>query len=407
MNNKMVEMKIDIETILQRYNSWWQAAYTATGIAREKYLDVLIKNLENKQIIFLTGLRRVGKTTIMKQFISKIISKNKINPSRVLFLSFDDPVFISLSINEIIEKFRKINSLKFEEKIYLFFDEISYREDFSRELKVIHDNQNVKIFASGSSALDIMDKKAFLTGRVFYIKIYPLNFEEYLIFKNLKLNPSDPHLKEKYFESYLKNGGMPEYVLTEDPEYIKTVIEDVIYKDIARKYHIKNIDKLKEIFLLLCERVGKRISYNKLSNIAGLDKETVETYISYFQQTFLFKIISKYAKTLNERIYSQKKVYISDNGIRSIFVDYKDKGSLFENFVFNELQKKFADIFYYYEDNHEIDFIVRKSPRGELAVEVKMNKDDKNLKFFSESRFKNKFLIENFEDIAKVINKNS
>lgn len=396
--------ELDIQTILERYNPWWRGHFKAVGIARESYLEKLKSNLKNNQIIFITGLRRVGKTTLIKQFIERIIEKENINGKAILFVSLDDPAFVSMSLSAIVEEFRKINSLHFEDRILLFFDEISYKENFSMELKSMRDNQNVKIFASGSNSLQMMDKKAFLTGRVFNIKVNPLDFEEYLKFREVSLSPIDKHLLEKNFEDYLKIGGMPEYVLTKNPEFLRTVIEDVIYKDIARTKGIRNVDKLKELFILLCERVGKRISYNKLSKIIGVDKETVAEYISYFCQTFLFSVVSRYSKSLNERVYSNKKVYISDNGIRNIFVDFKDKGSLFENLVFNELSKKTESVFYYYENDNEIDFIVKLSLKKAIAIEVKYGKiDDEDIKSFEKMRFKNKVMIKNYEELKKLL----
>jgi len=344
----------------------------------------------------------------MKQLIHNLIEKSKIDPSLILFIPLDDPVFVSKSISEIIESFRKINSHSFDKKIFLFFDEISYKDDFSRELKVINDNQNVKIFASGSNSLKLMDKKAFLTGRVFNMRVYPLNFEEFLRFRSISISEKDHHLKEKYFEEYLKIGGMPEYVLSNNPDFITELIDDLIYKDIARTFNLKNINKLKEIFILLCERIGGKISYNKLSKILGIDKETAAEYISYFQQTFLFNLVPKYSKSLNERIYSQKKVYICDNGIKNVFSGFRDIGSLFENYIHIELSKRFKDIFYFYENNKEIDFIIREGLKKEIAIEVKFRDiEKKDIEVLEKSKFKNKLLIQNYKDIKNFISKNN
>ena len=392
---------MDIQTILERYNPWWYKKYDSIGIKRNIYLKLLEENLKNKQTIFITGLRRVGKTTLIKQFITRLIERG-IYAEKIFFAPFDDPSLSSIKIDELVDEFRKLNSLKFEEKIYLFFDEISYKDNFSQELKVLHDNQNVKIYASGSNSLKLMDTKAFLTGRTFTIRIEPLNFEEFLEFNKIKISPLDKQLKDKYFEEYLKMGGMPEYVLTKNPEFLSSLVEDIIYKDIARTFKIKNVNKLREVFILLCERVGKRLTYNKLSEVLQMDNETTEEYVSYFQKTFLFNIVQRYSKSLNERVKSPKKIYIADNGIRNIFVGYKDKGSLFENYVLNEILKKFKEIFYYYENNHEIDFIVKKNLKEEIAIEVKFNEETKDINFFEQSPFKNKILIRNYEDLLKL-----
>jgi predicted AAA+ superfamily ATPase len=390
---------MELKDTLVRYNPWWSQEYGIAGVKRDSYLKKLDDNLKNNQVIFITGLRRVGKTTLIKQFISELI--NKVDKKRILFLSFDDATFSAVKIQDILDEYRKINDLKFEDKIYLFFDEIGYKRDFSRELKVINDNQNVKIYASGSDSIQLQDKKAFLTGRVFIVRVYPLDFSEFLTFKKISVSAADSHLRDKYFEEHLKIGGMPQYVLTNNPEFITSLIDDIIYKDIARAFPVKNPAKLKDLFMLLCERTGKRFTYNKLAEILNIDNETAIEYVSYFQKTFLFNVISRHSKSLNERVKSPKKIYIADNAIRNIFVGSKDKGSLFENYVFNELSKKFEKINYYFENEHEIDFVI-KNGKQETAVEATMY-TEKDLSFFEKSPFKRKAVISKPEDLFQFI----
>jgi len=196
---------------------------------------------------------------------------------------------------------------------------------------------------------------------------------------------------------------MPEYVLTNDPEKAVSLVNNIIYKDIIGKHNLKNAKKIEELFLLLCERVGKRLTYNKLANVLGLDVETVSSYISYFEEAFLIYQVNRYARSLNEIVKSPKKIYIADNGIRCIFVGSKDKGALWENLVFLSLKEQ--KVSYYYENDREIDFILELlHGKRILAFEAKYkeNPDDKELKFFMNSRFKEKFLIKNQNDLENA-----
>jgi predicted AAA+ superfamily ATPase len=146
-----------MEEILYQYNPWWEEAiFNEEIIPRERYLGRLIKYLDNKQIISLTGLRRVGKTTLMKLIIKELI-RNGTSPKFILYISLDDYLFHKNSIIEIINEYRKLHKLKIEEKIYLFLDEVTYKEDFHIQLKNIYDSQNTKIFAASSSASMLRD----------------------------------------------------------------------------------------------------------------------------------------------------------------------------------------------------------------------------------------------------------
>ena len=143
---------LNMEEILYQYNPWWEDfVFSEEIIPRERYLGRLIKYLDNKQIISLTGLRRVGKTTLMKLIIKELIRKGV--PSKlILYISLDDYLFHQNSIIEIINEYRKLHKLKIEEKIFLFLDEVTYKKKFHIQLKNIYDSQNTKIFAASSSA---------------------------------------------------------------------------------------------------------------------------------------------------------------------------------------------------------------------------------------------------------------
>ncbi|MBI2665662.1 ATP-binding protein [Candidatus Woesearchaeota archaeon] len=393
---------MELETIFYMFNPWWEEQFIAPGIIRNNYLSLLKEDAEKKEITFLTGLRRVGKTTLIKQTIQSLLEKN-VPSKNIFFLSLDHSALAKLSILELIEKYRSLHGISLKEKIFLFLDEVQYHDSFEQDLKVLHDHENVKIFASGSNSLILKDKRAFLTGRNRNVVINPLSFEEYLLFKKIELKNADHSLKQKYFESYLEDGGLPEYVLTKDPEKIINLVNNILYKDIIAKYGLKNGVKIEELFLLLCERVGKRVTYNKLANILALDVETISAYISYFEETFLIHQVNRYAKSLNEVIRSPKKIYIADNGIRSVLVGFKDKGALWENIIYLKLKKHKVN--YFFENEHEIDFIVQTSvKRKVIAIEAKYKEilDEKELRFFNESKFSEKMIINTIKDLERI-----
>lgn len=387
-----------MEEILYNYNPWWEEEFDTPGlINRPLCLDSLKKNFSSNEVILLTGLRRVGKTTLIKLFIKHLIKKEKIDPKHIFYVSLDDYTLLKNSILEIINEYRKINKIRHKEKIYIFLDEITYKDDFELQLKNIYDSQNVKIYAISSSASILKSKKPYLVGRSKTIEILPLDFDEYLTFKQIKISKRDEHLKEKYFEDYLKDGGMPEYVLRDNIEYLKELVDDIIQKDIAVPQNIKNVNLLKDFFLLLMEKAGKILSINKIARILDISPDTAKRYLQMFEDTFLIYTIPRYGKT-NQKILSPKKIYAADLGIRTYFTRFRDKGSLFENYIF--LKIKNQKPCYVYSSGIEIDFLMNNT-----LIEAKygLELSDKQLKLFNKTKAKEKFIINNYKDLEKFM----
>lgn len=387
-----------MEEILYRYNPWWEEEYKLNGIIkRNNCLELMQKHFSSRQIIFLTGLRRVGKTTLLKTFIYHLIFNLKIKPLHILYVSLDDYLLAKKNILQIIEEYRKMHKIRFKEKIFLFLDEVTHQINFELQLKNIYDSQNIKVYASSSSASILRSKKPYLTGRNFILEILPLDFNEYLTFKNIKINKSDAHLKEKYFEEYLFTGGLPEYVLRGDTEYLKELVDDIIYKDIVAIYNTKNPQILKDFFLLLMERAGKVVSLNKIARIVNISVDTAKRYLQMFSDTYLIHTISRCGKT-NEKILSPKKIYAADLGIRNLFTGFRDKGSLFENYVYLKIKK--LQPCYVYNNGIEIDFFTN----NKILIEVKYkgSLNEKQLKLFNTIKALKKEVINDFFSLEKI-----
>jgi predicted AAA+ superfamily ATPase len=388
-----------MEELFYRYNPWWEEKFTLSEIInRPNEIEILEKYLEQKSIVFLTGLRRVGKTTLMKLLIKKMIYEHNIEPTHIFYISLDDYNLSRKTILEIVEEFRKVNTIAFKQKIYLFFDEVTYHKDYELQLKNLYDVQNVKILASSSSASILKSKKPFLTGRNNLIEILPLNFREYLDFKKIKIARSDSHLIDKYFEAYLNTGGIPEYVLKNDVEYLKELVDDIIKKDIASFYNVKSTQILQDFFLLLMERAGKNLSINKAANILSISPDSAKRYLQMFADSYLIYLLPRYGKT-NETLLSPKKIYAPDLGIRTLFTGFRDKGSLFENYVY--LNIKNLEPSYIYTNTIELDFMTK----GKELIEVKYHSEmtEKQKEIFETIPAKKKHLIKNYSDLELLL----
>jgi hypothetical protein len=385
---------IDIVEELYKLNPWWEGEFRISFLPRPKYQNLLKKNLNNKDIIILTGIRRVGKTSIMKLFIKDLLEI--VSPEKILYVSLDSYALEDYSIFEIVRAYRKEHKLDLGKKVFLFFDEVAYKENAHQELKNLYDHENVKIFASSSSASILKDKRALLTGRARLIEVLPLDFNEFVVFKGLKIKKSEKYLMEKYFEEYMKMGGIPEYVLTGDISYLDNLIDSIIFKDIISFYGVRDIRTIRDYFRLLMERCGKQVSINKIARILGISPDTSRRYFEYFVNSYVIYQIERCGK-LTERIRAPKKIYVADVGIRNMVTGFKDKGAIFENLVF--LQIKHLRPCYIYQDGIEIDFLI-----DGVLMEVKFNKNlnVKQKEFFEKFKAEKKKVIKNIDDYLRL-----
>ncbi len=387
-----------MENVLYRYNPWWEGKFENDLISRPQELGRLTKTLGNKQIIFLTGLRRIGKTSILKLLIEHLISNQGVDPTRILYISLDDYSLLKKSILNIVEGFRKIHEISFTEKVYLFLDEITYKEDFEIQLKNLYDLHNCKIFASSSSASLMYQSKWLLTGRNLTFEVLPLDFDEFLSFKKIALSKTDNHLFEKYFDKYLETGGIPEYVLHGDPAYLNELVNDIILKDISAVNNIRHPRVLKDFFLLLMERAGKQMSINKVSSILGVSVDTTARYFELFVKAYLIYPVTRHGKT-NERLLAPKKIYAPDTGIKTLLTGFRDKGSLFENYIFLRLKQYSPE--YIYKDQTEIDFILN----NRVIIEAKYHTEplsEKQEKLMTSLKATKKYVVRSFNDLVDL-----
>lgn len=373
--------------LLFQFNPWWEGRYRTDTQPRPRLLARILQQAGTRDILFLVGLRRVGKTTLLHQAIERLLGEAK--PETVLYASMDHPAFEGRTLRDLLKEFRTIHGLPRKQKVHLFLDEIHFLRDFERELKVLYDMENAKVVASGSSSLAVRHRGAFLTGRHRVLQVRAMDFPEFLAFKGHEVPPSEAYLLETRFEDYLRTGGMPEYVLRGEPEYLTSLVDSIIYKDIVGRYGVKHPELLRQLFLLLAERAGKTLSYNKLASVLGVSPDTAKQYVSWFEETYLVHVLHRHARSLNARLFSPKKVYLADLGIRNAYTGVRDLGALAENAVLLRLLEK-GTVAYYKEGGKEVDFV-----QGDTAYEVKYRREvgPDDVKALREAPFRRRVLV--------------
>lgn len=346
----------------------------------------LKKYIEHKNALIVTGMRQVGKTILMKGIFDDIKGKPK------LWLDFDNPldqkIFEDIEYKNIYKNLKDLSRAKKGERLFVFIDEIQNFPEATKVVKFIIDHYSVKFFITGSSSFYL--KNLFpesLSGRKFLYDLNPLNFKEYLYFKEKislkealandistavqKRNIIEFKKFQAHYEDYLKFGGFPEAVVTDDIETKKQILKNIFAsffeKDIKILSDYKDIRELRDLILLLVPRVGSMLDISKLASELGADRPKIYSYLEFLQGTFFIKLLPKFSKSIDRAVAGGKKVYFSDTGILNIIGNVND-AQIFENAVINQLSEYGSVSFYNKKNTSEIDAILNKK----IAFEVKL-----------------------------------
>lgn len=395
------------EKLLLLSNEWWKDSILKEKVKHyhRKAFKEIHDMLKYRQIIVLTGLRRVGKTTILYQIINELLKKE--DSKHILYFNFDDK---SIEPIDILKEFGNITNTNWEkEKCYIFFDEIQKVKDWSSKLKFLYDNlPHLKFFISGSASL-MIEKEALhnLTGRFFLKEIPPLSLKE---FAELYYNKKITNIRlfrselEKIFPLYIQK-PFPEIVKWKDErsinEYIKELIIDkIIGVDIPEMFEV-NIHLLKSLTDLFLSNPGMILNATEMAKDYKVHKNTLQDHLFYLQFAKIIKVCSNYRPSIKAESRKLKKIYPYHISLSFPFYPELEKGKITESLI--------AEFFtnYWREKEKEIDFI-RRNPLTPIEVKSKnkFNKYDlKNIAYFVNKYNVNEaWLIYNGESKNKKIN---
>jgi len=375
--------------------------------------------LPYKEIVVLTGMRRVGKTTLLRMVYDTIQDENKIFLDMENIL--DQAVFEEKDFNNIWANLREFG-ISSETRAYIFLDEIQAKPDVTMAIKYLYDHSDVKFFLTVSSSFYL--KNLFpesLAGRKVVFELFPLDFREFMIFKaEGKLFREDFEEKEKtrnkisyekhykHFEEYCRFGGFPQVVIESHEEqkkrYLSDIMSSYIEKDIRQMADFRNLHAIRELIFLLLPRVGSRLEITKLASELKINRETVYTYLSFLEGTYFLNRITPFSRNVDREVSGSKKIYFCDTGLLNLFGKVSE-GALLENAVFLNLRKYGVLNYYQRRSGREIDFLL---PEKQLSFEVKRKgteHDIKGLENLSQSiGMKNSYVVSQvFNDIHGII----
>ena len=349
------------------------------GIERNILAEIKEK-IKLPHVIVLTGLRRVGKSTLLRQIIKEYYAD-----TNFYYINFEDERLFNFKADNFNVLYETLVELFGENKNF-FIDEIQNINHFENFVRRFYD-AGFKFIITGSNA-NLLSKElgTKLTGRYIDLIVNPFSFNEYLNInrefnytKEMLYKTEERAKLKKLFGKYLISGGMPEFLIYKDPEILSRIYEDIVIKDIAVRYKVENLYEMRELYQYLITNFANRFSFNGLKQIVGLGSiTTIKNYILFLTETFFISLVNKFDFSLKKQIVNEKKVYVADNGfipVLSVNLN-KDKGWLLENFVFNILKK--SNRIFYFSGKNGCDFVIQNDKKITNVIQVTNELSDNN-----------------------------
>jgi len=349
----------------------------------------LTTDLDNNQVIVITGMRRVGKTTALHHLYDLINSPNK------AYFDLEHPLtrkLFELENYDAILPGLKDSGINSNQRAFIFLDEIQNLPAITKVIKYLHDHYQTKFFVTGSSSYYL--KNLFpesLAGRKFTYQLHPLSFSEFLIFKNITHTPPTDFTSKAsnknyvkhtkllpFYQEYLEYGGFPQVVLTENTTKKKQLLLDTFKSyfehDVKHLADFQDLGKLRDLILLLTSRVSSNIDTTKLSSELAISRDTLYNYLTFLESTYFISLVSKHSHSIDRQTAGEKKVYFCDSGLIKT-IGSPSIGQLLEQSIFQNLRPSHTLNYYRTKQGGEIDFVLDKK----IALEVKKHASKRDL----------------------------
>jgi predicted AAA+ superfamily ATPase len=338
----------------------------------------LKSHLAERPATVITGMRRVGKSTLLKQLLDKVPGKNKIylDLERI-----ENRLIFKQSTNREMELFLETMGVDVTKKCTIALDEIQLLPEIVSVMKYWYDTYRTKFIVTGSSSFYLKNRfSESLAGRKQIFELTPLSFDEFLRFKGIEVDKKFSfysylegfyNLYKSHYNEFIRFGGFPEVTLIGKTASKKAMLQDILnaYIDMDVKilsdYSLN--DELYRLIRLLSARVGSKMDASKLASVAGINRNKIANYLNLFEQTYFLTKLTPFSNNTDKEISQQPKYYFSDSGLLNL-MEEQETGKIFENTVINQFMRLNKSVNYYQKKSgQEIDLIWKEN----CAVEIK------------------------------------
>jgi len=346
-------------------------------IDRPLYMDKIMAYTDTPFVKILTGVRRCGKSTILKMIMERLKTEWHIPDERIISCRYDSMEYVDLTAKDMYDQLK--SRLSTEGKTYLFLDEVQEIEGWERVVNSLASDFDVDLYVTGSNSRMMSSEIAtYLTGRYISFRIFTLSFGEYLMFKRQYAPVSDAKTE---LANYVRLGGFPAtHLQAYSQEEVYTIVRDIynstIFSDIVRRSQIRKIDQLERIVKYTFSNVGNTFSAKSIADYLksehrSLDNETVYNYLEKLEKAYLLHRCIRYDLQGRELLKTQEKFYLADVALRYSVLGY-DADSVaasLENIVYLELCRRGYTVNVGKTDGGEIDFVAERQ-NERLYVQV-------------------------------------
>ena len=346
-------------------------------IDRPLYMDKIMAYTDTPFVKILTGVRRCGKSTILKMIMERLKTERHIPDERIISCRYDSMEYVDLTAKDMYNQLK--SRLSTEGKTYLFLDEVQEIEGWERVVNSLASDFDVDLYVTGSNSRMMSSEIAtYLTGRYISFRIFTLSFGEYLMFKRQYAPVSDAKTE---LANYVRLGGFPAtHLQAYSQEEVYTIVRDIynstIFSDIVRRSQIRKIDQLERIVKYTFNNVGNTFSAKSIADYLksehrSLDNETVYNYLEKLEKAYLLHRCIRYDLQGRELLKTQEKFYLADVALRYSVLGY-DADSVaasLENIVYLELCRRGYTVNVGKTDGGEIDFVAERQ-NERLYVQV-------------------------------------
>ena len=352
-----------------------------TLLFKRRVMERIISLISLKMPIIITGVRRCGKSSLLRLVKEELKLKEK----EYVYINFNDERFVDFLVEDFQKILDFITEQNYKEDCFLFIDEIQEVDKWEKWIDRIENKYKIIITGSNSKLLS-KEISTIMTGRSININLTPFDFQEFLDVKkidllNFKLNLNIQAKVRRELKEYLEIGGFPKRVISGQQLIIQELYENILYRDIIGRFS-KNQKQIKEISVYFLSNISSLISLRGISRLVEIKNiSSVKNIIDCFENAFLFFFLNKFDYSTKKQILNPKKIYCVDNGfITSLgFKFSSDKGKLLENLVAIELKRRNEEI-YYYSDKNDCDFVLKEKTKIKEVIQVCYDLNEKNKK---------------------------